>query len=164
MKLSDFINDVEKNNDEVIYYCAKHLLSKKYDVEKDTIDEDELKSLFTDYPTFSTLLNDSSFEIYKKYSSELDQVYNVFCNLFNVDPDNESVFKHRLARVSNQDPKHFLNIEDRDHQETVIQKFEDKINKILSSNFYKSHENELSKEMIIPQRTLDMIKSAAGIM
>jgi hypothetical protein len=163
MKLSDFLNDIQNNNDEVIHYCAKHLLSKKFNVESDTVNEDELKSLFTDYPTFSTLLNDSSFEIYKKYSSELDKVYNKFCEIFNVDADNESVFKHRLARVSNQDPKHFLNIEDRDHQETVIQKFEDKINIILSSKFYQANENELSKEMIIPQRTLEMIKSAAGI-
>ena len=164
MKLSDFLNDIKTNNEEVIYYCAKHLLSKKFDVENDSVKDDELKALFTDYPTFSTLLNDSSFEIYKKYSSELDKVYNTFCSLFNVDSDNESVFKYRLARVSNQDPKHFLNIEDRDHQETVVQKFEDKINTILSSKFYKANENELSKEMIIPQRTLEMIKSAAGIM
>lgn len=163
MKLSDFLNDIKNNNKEVIYYCAKHLLSKKYDIENGSVNEDELKALFTDYTTFSTLLNDSAFEIYKKYSSEIDDVYKEFCEIFNMDCDNESVFKYRLARVSNQDPINFLNIEDRDHQETVIQKFEDKVEKILSSKFYKEHEDELSKEMIIPQKTLDMIKSAAGI-
>ncbi|MEN8717517.1 MAG: hypothetical protein ABF301_02500 [Sulfurovum sp.] len=163
MKLSDFLNDIQNNNKEVIYYCAKHLLSKKYDVENDSIDEEELKSLFTDYSTFSTLLNDSAFEIYKKYSSEIDDIYETFCSIFDIDADNESVFKYRLVRVSNQDPKNFLNIEDRDHQETVIQKFEDKVEKILSSKFYKENESELSKEMVIPQKTLDMIKSAVGM-
>ena len=46
---------------------------------------------------------------------------------------------------------------------TVIQKFEDKINTILESKYYKENEDKLSANLIIPQKTLELIKSAAGI-
>ena len=56
-----------------------------------------------------------------------------------------------------------LDIEDKDTQETVIQKFEDKINAILESKYYKKNENKLAFDLIIPKKTLELIKSAAGI-
>ncbi len=161
MKLSSFLEDIKENEKEVVYYCCNHLLSKKFDVENDSVTYDELKEMFVDYNNFSKLLNDSAGIIYKKYEADLNDVYKTVCSKFNEDPDNKYVFDFRLARVANQEPAQFLNIEDKDTQETVIEKFEDKINTILESKYYNDNKNELSNDLIIPQRTLELIKSAA---
>ena len=94
-------------------------------------------------------------------ASDLNDVYKTMCSKFNEEFDNKYLFDFRLVRVVNQEPAQFLNIEDKDTQETVIQKFEDKINTILESKYYNDNKNELSNELIIPQRTLELIKSAA---
>jgi hypothetical protein len=163
MKLSVFLEDVKKNQDEVIYYCCNHVLSKKYNIDEDTVNEETLKDLFVNYDNFTKALNDSAGIIYKKYEAELNDVYKIICKLFNEEFDNEYLFNYRLARIVNQEPRQFLDIEDKDTQETVIQKFEDKINAILESKYYKENQNKLSQQLILPQRTLELIKSAAGI-
>lgn len=161
MKISDFLENIKKNHDEAIYYCCNHILSKKYNVNDDSLNEDELKVFFVDYDNFTKLLNDSAGIIYKKYETELDEIYKKICGFFNEEFDNAYLFNHRLARVINQEATQFLNIEDKDTQDTVIQKFEDKINTILESKYYKENIDKLSAELIIPQKTLELIKSVA---
>ena len=163
MKLSNFLEDIKKNQNEVVYYCCNHLLSKKYNINEDSVEEEVLKELFVNYDNFTKALNDSAGIIYKKYEAELNDVYKVICDLFNEDADNQYLFDYRLARVTNQEPRQFLEIEDKDTQQTVIQKFEDKINAILESKYYKNNEDKLSQNLIIPQKTLELVKSAAGI-
>lgn len=163
MKLSDFLANIKNNQNEVVYYCCNHLLSKKYDVNNDSVDEDILKELFINYNNFTKALNDSAGIIYKKYETELDNVYKTMCNLFDEEYDNVYLFNYRLARIVNQEPRQFLDIEDKDTQETVIQKFEDKISTVLESKYYKENQDKLSQDLIIPQKTLELIKSAAGI-
>ena len=163
MKLLDFLEDIKKNQDEVVYYCCSHLLSKKYDISVDSIDSETLKELFVNYDNFTKSLNDSAGIIYKKYEAELNDVYKTICKLFDEDFDNEYLFNYRLARIVNQEPRQFLEIEDKDTQQTVIQKFEDKINAVLESKYYNDNKDKLSSDLIIPQKTLELIKSAAGI-
>ena len=163
MKLSVFLEDIKKNQEEVVYYCCNHVLSKKYNINEDSVDSDVLKNLFVNYDNFTKALNDSAGIIYKRYEAELNDVYKTICNSFNEDFDNAYLYNYRLARVVNQEPRQFLDIEDKDTQETVIQKFEDKINAILESKYYKENEDKLSANLIIPQKTLELIKSAAGI-
>ena len=163
MKLSVFLEEIKKNQEEVVYYCCNHVLSKKYNINEDSVDSDVLKNLFVNYDNFTKALNDSAGIIYKRYEAELNDVYKTICNSFNEDFDNAYLYNYRLARVVNQEPRQFLDIEDRDTQETVIQKFEDKINAILESKYYKENEDKLSANLIIPQKTLELIKSAAGI-
>ncbi len=159
MKISDFLENIKKNQDEVVYYCCNHILSKKFSTNEDSLEENQLKNFFVDYDNFTKLLNDSAGIIYKKYETELDDVYKKVCDLFNEEHDNIHLFNHRLARVINQEATQFLNIEDKDTQETVIQKFEDKINTILDSKYYKSNIDKLSNELVIPKKTLELIKS-----
>ncbi len=163
MKLLDFLEDIKKNQDEVVYYCCNHLLSKKYNITEDSVDEETLKVLFVNYDNFTKSLNDSAGIIYKKYEAELNDVYKTICKLFNEDFDNAYLFNYRLARIVNQEPRQFLEIEDKDTQQTVIQKFEDKINAVLESKYFKENKEKLSSDLIIPQKTLELIKSAAGI-
>ena len=163
MKLSVFLEEIKKNQEEVVYYCCNHVLSKKYNINEDSVDNDVLKDLFVNYDNFTKSLNDSAGIIYKKYESELNDVYKTICNSFNEDFDNAYLYNYRLARVVNQEPRQFLDIEDKDTQETVIQKFEDKINAILESKYYKENKDKLSQNLIIPQKTLELVKSAAGI-
>lgn len=163
MKLSDFLKNIKSTQEEVVYYCCRHLLSKKYDIDNDSVDEDTLKELFINYNNFTKSLNDSAGIIYKKYETELNDIYKTICNLFNEEYDNKYLFSYRLARIINQEPRQFLDIEDKDTQETVIQKFEDKINTVLESKYFKNNQDKLSNDLIIPQKTLELIKSAAGI-
>jgi hypothetical protein len=163
MKLSVFLEEIKKNQEEVVYYCCNHLLSKKYNINEDSVDDEILKNLFVNYDNFTKALNDSAGIIYKKYEAELNDVYKIICKVFNEEADNAYLYNYRLARISNQEPRQFLDIEDKDTQETVIQKFEDKINAILQSKYYKENEDKLSANLIIPQKTLELIKSAAGI-
>ena len=46
MKLSIFLEDIKKNQEEVVYYCCNHLLSKKFDINNDSVENEILKSLF----------------------------------------------------------------------------------------------------------------------
>lgn len=163
MKLSNFLEEIKQNESEVVYYCCNHLLSKKYNVEADALESDTLKELFVNYDKFSKALNDSAGIIYKKYEAELNDVYKILCDKFDENYDNKYLFDFRLARVVNQEAGQFLNIDDADTQETVIQKFEDKINDILESKYYNDNKNELSHDLIIPQKTLELVKSAAGL-
>ena len=163
MKLSNFLEEIKQNESEVVYYCCNHLLSKKYNVEADALESDTLKELFVNYDKFSKALNDSAGIIYKKYEAELNDVYKILCDKFDENYDNKYLFDFRLARVVNQEPRQFLDIEDADTQETVIQKFEDKINDILESKYYNDNKEKLSHDLIIPQKTLELIKSAAGL-
>ncbi len=96
--------------------------------------------------------------IIEEFQATLDHKYAIA-----EDFDNVYLFDYRLARVVNQEPKQFLDIEDKDTQQTVIQKFEDKINVILESKYYKENKDRLSQNLIIPQKTLELIKSVAGI-
>jgi hypothetical protein len=163
MKLSMFLEDIKKNQEEVVYYCCNHILSKKFDINNDSIENEVFKDLFINYDNFTKALNDSAGVIYKKYETELDNVYKIICEIFNEDFDNVYLYNYRLVRVVNQEPKQFLDIEDKDTQETVIQKFEDKINAILESKYYKKNENKLASDLSIPKKTLELVKSAAGI-
>ncbi|QKJ23988.1 hypothetical protein [Poseidonibacter lekithochrous] len=163
MKLSEFLNDIKETEQEVVYYCCNHLLSKKFDVAEDSLDEEALQELFVNYNNFTIALNDCAGIIYKRYEAELNDVYKTICSKFNVDPDNQSLFDFRLARVANQDAKQYIDIEDKDTQETVIQKFEDKINAILESKYYNANKEQLSNELIIPQKTLELIKSVSSV-
>ncbi|MDD3056656.1 MAG: hypothetical protein PHE16_12380 [Aliarcobacter sp.] len=163
MKLSMFLEDIKRNQEEVVYYCCNHILSKKFDISIDCAENEVLKDLFVNYDNFTKALNDSAGIIYKKYETELDNVYKIICKVFNEEFDNAYVFNYRMARIINQEPRQFLDIEDKDTQETVIQKFEDKINAVLESKYYKENEVKLSQNLIIPQKTLELIKSAAGI-
>lgn len=163
MKLSEFLENIKSTQEEVVYYCCNHLLSKKFNITEDSVENEVLKELFVNYDNFTKALNDSAGTIYKKYEAELNDIYKMICKIFNEDFDNVYLFNYRLARVQNQEPKQFLDIEDKDTQETVIQKFEDKINIILESKYYKENEDKLSANLIIPQKTLELIKSAAGL-
>ncbi|MDY3201279.1 MAG: hypothetical protein RBQ84_10010 [Arcobacter sp.] len=163
MELTVFLENIKKNQEEVVYFCCNHVLSKKFDIAKDNLDEITLKNLFINYENFTKSLNDSAGIIYKKYEAELDDVYKEICNLFNEDFDNAYLFNYRLTRVKNQEARQFLDIEDKDTQETVIQKFEDKINTILESKYYRENKEKLSENLIIPQKTLELIKSVAGM-
>ena len=163
MKLSMFLEDIKRNQEEVVYYCCNHILSKKFDISNDSAESEVLKDLFVNYDNFTKALNDSAGIIYKKYETELDNVYKIICKVFNEEFDNAYVFNYRMARIVNQEPRQFLDIEDKDTQETVIQKFEDKINAVLESKYYKENEVKLSQNLIIPQKTLELIKSAACI-
>jgi hypothetical protein len=163
MKISEFLKNVEENQSEVVFYCCNHLLSKKFDIQNDEIDNESLKSLFVNYNEFTKSLNDSAGIIYRKFETDLNDVYKVVCAIFDEDFDNEFLFNYRLARVANQDATQFLEIEDEDTQETVVQKFEDKINVILESKYYNDNKNELEKELIIPQKTLELVKSATNL-
>lgn len=163
MKLADFLQDIKENEKPVVQYCCNHLLSKKFNIEEDSLDDDELKELFVNYSNFEKSLNDSAGVIYRIYEAELNDVYEAICKRFNVEYDNKSLFEYRLARVVNQDPRQFLDIEDKDTQETVIQKLEDKINDILKSKYYNENKTELAKKLEMPIKTLELIKSAAGL-
>ena len=163
MKLSMFLEDIKRNQEEVVYYCCNHILSKKFDISNDSAESEVLKDLFVNYDNFTKALNDSAGIIYKKYETELDNVYKIICKVFNEEFDNAYVFNYRMARIVNQEPRQFLDIEDKDTQKTVIQKFEDKINAVLESKYYKENKVKLSQNLIIPQKTLELIKSAASI-
>ena len=163
MKLSTFLEEIKNNQEEVVYYCCNHILSKKFNLNEDSLENKDLKELFVNYDNFTKALNDSAGIIYKKYEAELDDVYKEICKIFNEDFDNASLFNYRLTRIKNQEAKQFLNIEDKDTQITVIQKFEDKINTILESKYFKENKERLEESLIIPQKTLELIKSVAEI-
>ncbi len=52
MKLSMFLEDIKRNQEEVVYYCCNHILSKKFDISSDSAESEVLKDLFVNYDNF----------------------------------------------------------------------------------------------------------------
>ena len=67
MKLLDFLEDIKKNQDEVVHYCCTHLLSKKYNLVDDSVDNETLKELFVNYDNFTKSLNDTGNAILEQF-------------------------------------------------------------------------------------------------
>ena len=90
MKLSTFLEEIKNNQEEVVYYCCNHILSKKFNLNEDSLENKDLKELFVNYDNFTKALNDSAGVIYRKYEAELDDIYKSVCKMFDEEYDNES--------------------------------------------------------------------------
>lgn len=163
MKIKEFLDNIENNCSKIAYFCSIHMLKKKFDIEKESLEEDKLKEFFADYDNYDKFLNDYAGVIYKKFESSNDEVYNEICKFLDINPDNKYLFAHRLKRISNQNPLKYLNIEDEELREAAIYRLEKKVNEIESSLYYKENEELAIKEIEKIKKSLQMVKTAAKV-
>lgn len=163
MELEYFLLKVEKKCSKITYFCAIHMLEKRFNIKNDSLEEDILKEFFIDYDNYEKLLNDYGNVIYNKFESSIDEVYSEVCNFLDEDSDNKYLFSHRLKRIINQDPIKYLNIEDEDMRDAAIHRVEDRINVIEESLYYKQNKETLSKEIEKLKKTVQMAKIVVGI-
>ena len=163
MKLDLFLSKLKQNCDEVIYLCALQMLKKKYNIDKDDISEDEICSFFINYNNYDKFLNDYANVIYNQFKSSNDEVYVNLCNYFNQKSDNKYLFEYRLKRLSNQDPKRYLNIEDPEMRNAAILRAENKIKIIEESDYYKNNADLGRNEINKLKAEIDLVKRAVGL-
>ncbi|WP_321315619.1 hypothetical protein [Halarcobacter sp.] len=164
MLISNFLNDLKDNSDEIVYLCAFHMLNKQFDIESDELKSLEIINFFIDYNNYDKYLNDYANVIYNKYESSNNEVFESLCNYFNENPDNKYLYKYRLKRVINQDPKKYLTIEDSEMRNNAIFRVEDKIKVIEESEYYKSNLETLDKSKIDDlKKDIVLVKRAVGL-
>lgn len=163
MKISLFLEQLEKEVPKIAHFCALHMLQKNYDIQNDSLDERELKSFFTNYCVYQKYLNDYAGIIYNKFDSSIDEVYETLCQYFNENPDNKSLFEFRLTRIANQDPTKYLNISEPEMRSAAILRVEDKISVIENSQYYKDNTVEAKVQIDALRQSLDLVKRALGI-
>lgn len=163
MKIIDFLSNLTNKENELIFLCAKHMLNKNFNIEEDELSEDELKEFFINYNNYDKYLNDYANIIYKRYESSNNEIYETLCNFFNENSDNRYLFEYRLKRVSNQDPKLYLSIEDSDMRDAAIYRVENKIKTIEESKFYKENPSFAKDEIQRLKDTINLVKKAVGI-
>ncbi|MGB5918898.1 hypothetical protein [Arcobacter sp.] len=161
MELESILKDIEKKCSKVAYLCAAHMIDEKF--KNKDIEDISLKDFFIDYENYEIFLNDYINVIYNKFDSSKEEVYNEICNFFEETPDNKYLFLFRLKKLSNQNPLSYINIEDEDIRASSILKLENKINIIESSTYYKENVKELTEDIIKIKKSLEVVKTVAGI-
>lgn len=160
MTILDFLSNIKTNNDEVVHFCANHILKKLYTNFNDTVKEEELKTLFLNYSLYDKYLNDVGQTIYNNYESSIDEVYKILCNTFNESFDNIHLYEYRLKRVLNQDPKKYLQFDDEDIRDNAISRLEKRINEIETSKYYKENMKNLEKDLEKILKDIELVKKA----
>lgn len=163
MKLSDFLSDIEKNQDKIVFLCASHMLKKQYSIENDSCEIDLLKDFFINYSNYDKYLNDYANTIYNRYESSNDVIYEKMCKYFNEDCDNKYLFDYRLKRVENQDPTKYLNIEDEDMRNAAIYRVEDKLNTIKDSKYFNENKNLAIDKIEKLEKKILLVKKTVGL-
>jgi len=163
MKIKEFLINIENSCSKIAYFCVIHMFEKEFDIEKDSLEEKEIKEFLINYNNYDKFLNDYAGVIYKKFESSNDEVYNEICKFLSVNPDNKYLFSHRLKRISNQNPMKYLNIEDEELRESAICRLEDKIHTIESSLYYKENKEVAFKEIEKIKKSIKVVKTAAGV-
>lgn len=162
MKLANFLSILHKDEREIVYLCAKHMLEKKHDIQKDELEENQIKEFFIDYNNYDRYLNDYANIIYKKYESSNDEIYEFLCIYFNENIDNRYLFEYRLKRVINQDPKKYLSIEDFEMRDAAINRLEKRVQIIEESDFFKKNSSLGKKEIDNLKNQINLVKKAVG--
>jgi hypothetical protein len=147
-KIQIFLDDIEKECSEITFLCTKHILKKLHDVDNDTISQEKLVEIFSDYKNFTIYLNDYAGVIYRRYTSSIDEIYIELCKVINVEWDNEKLFEHRLNKIGKIDLRTILNLDDDDLKADVIEKYQRQIDIIMRSDFYLNN----------PQRQNEVLK------
>ncbi len=161
MKVIEFVDDIKLNCSEIAYMCTYHICKKIYkNIEKDEDDKENILNIFHDYNMVLKYLNDYAGVIYRRYSSSTQEVYNELCTYHNLSLDNISTFEYIIKKLQKQTPQLLMGLEDRDIQIQTINNYEDKLNHIKSSKYFK--ENISSLEMTIEQleSNISLVKRA----
>ncbi|XOB60676.1 hypothetical protein ACMC56_08660 [Campylobacterota bacterium DY0563] len=164
MFILNFLDDLKNNTSEIVYLCASHMLKKQFNIEKDEIEHFKIVNFFIDYNNYDKYLNDYANVIYNKYESSNNEVFVSLCKYLNENPDNIYLYKYRLKRVINQDPKKYLAIEDSEMRNGAISRVEDKIKVIEESEYYKNNLEILDlSEINSLKKDIDLVKRAVGL-
>ena len=163
MKIKDFLDKCEEELPKIVHFCTIHMLEKKYKIEEDEIEENDLKEFLINYDNYEKLLNDYANVIYRQYESSKEEVYETICEYLNENSDNRYLFEFRLKRIVNQEPTKYLQMEDVEMRNAAILRVDDKINLIEASSYYKEHEELASKELKALKKSLTMVKRAVGM-
>ena len=147
MNIKHFLEDIEENCSHITYLCMVHIFKKLYDIENDTIEEEELMEFFINYSNFQKYLNDYAGTIYKRHFSSVEEVYKEICDYLEIDDNNQYMFEFDLAKLEKQTPAKIMQIEDDDLKYLTAEKQESKLHKLLESTYYKEHQEEYKERL-----------------
>lgn len=160
MNIKNFLEDIKTNCKEVSYLCAEHIFEKLYDIENDTITEDEIIDIFANYSNFQRYLNDYAGVIYRRHMSSVEEVYEEICNYLNLDDNNQYMFEFDLEKLEKQTPAKLMQIEDDDLKYLTIEKQESKLEKLLTSTFYQSNTQKYKERIDKIDSNFKLVKKA----
>lgn len=161
MKLENFLKEIENNCSKITYFCATHMINKKFNDKSENFQKELIKEFFINYENYELFLSDYASVIYNKFNSSKEEVYKELCKFLDENPDNKYLFLFRLKKVSNQNPLNYLNIEDKQTRDNIILKLENKVNTIENSFYYKENYELVGKEVLQLKKSLEIVKTVA---
>lgn len=163
MKISDFLNDINKNCSEIAYLCAVHILEKLYDIETDEIDNAKIIELFEEYSNYTRYLNDYAGTIYRKYQSSIDEVYIELCEYLKIDSHSQYMFEFAISKIEKYSPASLMQIEDDELKILTIEKLEEKLQKALESRYYQENKDILTPRVDKITSNFALVKRALNL-
>ncbi|MCK5109919.1 MAG: hypothetical protein KAQ94_00240 [Arcobacteraceae bacterium] len=159
MLINEFLSDIEKSCSHIALLCVKHILNKVYK-DIDTVNDQKLKELFSNYNNYNKYLNDYAGTIYNKHSSSVNNVYIEMCKFLDIDIDNQYTLEHVIIKLEKQEPAVILNLLDDDIKMMTIENFEEKLNSILSSKYYNNNKSQFQSRVDKLSKNLSLVKKA----
>ncbi len=161
LKLIDLLTELQTNCSEIAYLSMVHLYEKLYEINDQTlIDKDEYLEIIKNYSMFFRYLNDYAGTIYKKYDSSIEIIYTELCNYYGLDLDNQYRFEHILKKLEKQTPQLLMSLSDSDIQRQTVEHFEEKLETIKSSDYYKNNESALFSKVEKLEKNIVLVKRA----
>ncbi len=161
LNINDLLDDIKKNCTEIAYLSMVHLYNKLYKINENTlIEKEEFLEIIKNYSMFFRYLNDYAGTIYKKYNSSVEIIYTELCNYYQLDLDNEYRFEHILRKLEKQTPQLLMSLSDSDIQKQTIENFEEKLDTIKNSDYYKNNQEELFPKIDKLEKNISLVKRA----
>ena len=164
MKIIDFLDEIKKNCSEITHLCIEHTFKKIYtNIHNDTDDKKNLLDIIENYPLLLKYLNDYAGVIYRKYNSSTQEIYMELCNYFNLEVDNKYTLEQVITKLQKQTPSLLMSLVDEDIKIKTIKNFEEKLENIKNSTYYKKNKIKLESIVNKLENNIKLVKRASNL-
>ena len=159
--LDFFFKEIENNCSQIAHLSIIHICEKLYsDGGKHLIDRKTFYELISNYSYFFRYLNDFAGTIYKKHNSSVEDIYKEIINFYQLELDNEYRFAHILRKLEKQTPQLLMSLQDEDIQKQTIDNFEEKLDSIKRSQYFKDNHSTLFVKIEKLEKNITLVKKA----
>ena len=162
MKKEEFLTQIRQECSQILYISVERILNKVFKTDKE-IPKEELTEFFTNYKNYHIYLNDFAGTIYSKYGSSVDSLYIEMCGYLGVQVDNKYTLEHTIAKLEKQTPQLLLSLTDTDIQKQTIVYFDEKLNAIEGSIYYKNNLDQFKNRVDKLKQNITLVKEALEI-
>lgn len=158
-----FLEKLKSNtNSQIVHLCMEHMLNKVYKNDE-IIDEIQLKEFLSNYKNYHRYLNDFAGTIYNRYGSHINTIYIDVCEYLNIEVDNKYTLEYTIIKLEKQTPELLLGLTNEDIQNQTIEHFDEKLEAIEDSVYYKKNKNEFFNRVEKLYKNINLVKNALSL-